>query len=567
MYLYDEYDQRILDERVTQFRSQTARYLAGRLSEDEFRPLRLQNGLYIQRHAPMLRISTAYGMLNSTQLRRLARIARDYDRGYGHFTTRTNIQFNWLELPRVPDLLGELAEVQVHGIQTSGNCIRAITTDAFAGVAADEYADPRPWCEVLRQWSTLHPEFAFLPRKFKIAVNGATTDRAVTAVHDLAFHIVKTNDGLTGFRVQVGGGLGRTPLLAKTIREFLPWQHLLTYSEAILRTYNRFARRDNMYKARVKILVQALGAEEFARQVEEEWAHLKDGPTTLTEAEVERVVRRFTVPTYETLPATDLAYEASLKQDRAFARWVERNVHPHKVPGYAAVTLSLKAPGRAPGDCSDEQMEAVADMADDFSFGELRVAHDQNLILADVPISQLHALWQRARVAGVATPTVGLLTDVICCPGGDFCGLALARSIPIATAIQERFADLDQLHDIGAIDLRLSGCINACGHHHVGHIGVIGVDKNGEEWYQVTIGGNSGKDSRDAAIGKVIGPSFRADQMPDVIETLIDTYVEHRIGIERFSDTLKRIGPTPFKERVYGGATRDNGEERQVSNG
>jgi sulfite reductase (NADPH) hemoprotein beta-component len=567
MYLYDEYDQRLVDERVAQYRGQTARYLAGKLSDDEFRPLRLQNGLYVQRHAPMLRIATAYGMLSATQLRRLARISRDYDRGYGHFTTRQNIQLNWPELAKVPDILGELAEVQAHGIQTSGNCIRAITTDAFAGVAADEIADPRPWCEILRQWSALHPEFAFLPRKFKVAVNGARTDRAVTAVHDLSFHILKTDDGLTGFRVQVGGGLGRTPILAKTIREFLPWQHLLTYSEAILRTYNRFARRDNLYKSRIKILVQALGAEEFARQVEEEWSHLKDGPATVTEAELERVVGRFTVPDYKALPATDLCHEGWLKEDRAFARWVERNVHAHKVPGYAAVTLSLKAPGRAPGDCSAEQMEAIAEMADHFSFGELRVAHDQNLILGDVPVNDLYALWHRARAAGVATPTVGLLTDVICCPGGDFCGLALARSLPIAAAVQERFADLDQLHDIGELDLRMSGCMNACGHHHVAHIGILGLDKNGAEWYQVTIGGNSGADAHSAAIGDVIGPSFQADHVPEVIETLVETYVAHRIGNERFIDTLQRIGIAPFKQRVYDGAEQTDRQERKVSNG
>jgi sulfite reductase (NADPH) hemoprotein beta-component len=571
MYRYDEYDQRIIDERVAQFRSQTERYLAGRLSDDEFRPLRLQNGLYLQRHAPMLRIGTAYGMIDARQLRRLARISRDYDRGYVHFTTRQNVQLNWVELPRVPDLLAELAEVQLHGIQTSGSCIRAITTDAFAGVAGDEIADPRPWCEIVRQWSTLHPEFAFLPRKFKVAVNGAKTDRAVTGVHDLALHAVRTDDGLLGFRVQVGGGLGRTPILAKTIREFLPWQHLLTYIEAILRTYNRFARRDNLYKSRIKILVQALGVAAFAQQVEDEWAHLRDGASTLTEAEVARVAGHFAEPEYENLPDVDLCHVGWLQEDTAFAKWVERNVHAHKVTGYANVTISLKAPGRAPGDCSAEQLEAIAAMAEHFSRGRLRVAHDQNLVLADVKVNDLYALWHRARAAKVATPTVGLINDVISCPGGDFCGLANARSIPIANAIQARFEDLDWQHDIGEIDLRISGCINACGHHHVGHIGILGVDKNGEEWYQVTLGGNSAGDGGDVALGKVIGPSFRADEMADVVETLIETYGEHRIGHERFIDTLRRIGAEPFKQRVYGdrsgGSTDHSLDQRKIANG
>jgi sulfite reductase (NADPH) hemoprotein beta-component len=568
MYIYDELDQRLIDERVAQYRSQTERYLAGRLTDDEFRPLRLQNGLYIQRHAPMLRIGTAYGMLNSTQLRRLAKISRDYDRGVVHFTTRQNVQLNWVELPRVPDILAELAEVQVHGIQTSGSCIRAITTDAFAGVAGDEIADPRPWCEILRQWSTLHPEFAFLPRKFKVAVNGARTDRAVTAIHDLALHLVQTDDGLLGFRVQVGGGLGRTPILAKTIREFLPWQHLLTYVEAVMRTYNRHARRDNLYKSRIKILVQSLGAEEFARQVEEEWSHLKDGPSTLTKDEVARVGGRFSQPRYEELPADDLCHLGWLQEDKAFARWVERNVQAHKVTGYAAVTLSLKSPGRAPGDCSAHQLEDIAELADHFSFGEVRVAHDQNIILGDVPVRELYTVWQHARRAHLATPTVGLIADLVSCPGGDFCGLALARSLPVAAAIQSRFEDLDLQHDIGEIDLRISGCVNSCGHHHVGHIGVLGVDKSGEEWYQVTLGGNSAEDGRDAALGKVIGPSFRAEEMPDVVESLIEIYTEHRVGNERFIDTLRRIGADPFKQRVYGddAAAREI-DERKVANG
>ncbi len=568
MYRYDEFDQRLIEERVAQYRFQTERYLAGRLTDDEFRPLRLQNGLYIQRHAPMLRVGTAYGHINASQLRRLARIARDYDKGYAHFTTRQNIQFNWVELPRVPDILAELAQVQLHGIQTSGSCIRAITSDAYAGVAGDEIADPRPWAEILRQWSTLHPEFAFLPRKFKVAVSGGATDRAVTAIHDLAFRLVRTDDGLLGFTVLVGGGLGRTPILARTVREFLPWQHFLTYSEAILRTYNRFARRDNLYKSRIKILVQSLGIAEFSRQVDEEWAHLKDGPSTLIQAEVDRVSARFTVPDYRNLPAADLCHVGWLKEDRAFARWVSRNAQGHKVKGYAAVTLSLKAPGRAPGDASSAQLEAIADMAEHFSFGEARVAHDQNLILADVPVSELYALWHRVRAAGLATPTVGLLADLVSCPGGDFCQLALAKSLPIAAAIRERFEDLDLLHDIGEIELRMSGCMNACGHHHVGHIGILGLEKSGEEYYQITLGGNSARDGEAPAIGEVIGPSFRADQVPDVIEALVDNYLAHRFGNERFSDTLRRVGVTSFKNRVYGESRPTQiPNERRVVNG
>ncbi len=565
MYLYDEFDQRLIEERVAQFRNQTERYLAGQLTADEFRPLRLQNGLYVQRHAPMLRISSAYGMYNAKQLRRLAKVSRDYDKGYGHFTTRQNIQYNWVPLERVPDLLAELAEVQVHGIQTSGNCIRAITSDAFAGVAQDEIEDPRPWAEVLRQWSTLHPEFAFLPRKFKIAISGGVTDRAITAVHDLAFRVIKNDAGETGFRVLVGGGLGRTPILAKTVREFLPWQDLLSYAEAIMRLYNLYGRRDNLYKARIKILVQSLGIDEFRRQVEEEFSHIQGGPTTLTEAEVARVQERFSRPQYQSLPAESTALEQQLAAEKAFARWHERNVHSHKQPGYAAVTLSLKAPGHAPGDITAEQLEAVADLCERYSFGEVRVAHDQNLILADVELSQLHSLWQEAKAAGLATPTVGLLADLVSCPGGDFCGLALARSLPIAAAVRERFEDLDWLHDIGDLDLRMSGCMNACGHHHVGHIGILGLDKAGDEFYQITIGGNSGRDGQDTTIGKVIGPSFKADEVPEIIEALIQVYVENRTGSERFIDTLRRISPEPFKARVYGsGRAAQSKEERNA---
>ncbi|MCB1901343.1 MAG: nitrite/sulfite reductase, partial [Rhodocyclaceae bacterium] len=479
MYRYDAYDQRNVDERVAQFRDQTHRYLAGELSEDEYRPLRLQNGLYIQRQAPMLRIAIPYGNLSSTQLRKLAAITRKYDKGYGHFSTRQNLQLNWPALENVPEILAELATVQMHAIQTSGNCIRNVTSDPFAGVAGDEIIDPRPWCEILRQWSSFHPEFTHLPRKFKIAVNGAEHDRAVIQAHDIGLDLVKNAEGAIGFRVLVGGGLGRTPVIGKEISPFVPWQHLLTYCESILRVYNRHGRRDNLYKARIKILVNALGIEEFRRQVEEEWIHHKDGPGTLTVDEVHRIADHFDDPAYATLPADDLGFEQKRVENKPFAAWVKRNVRSHKQPGYAAVVLSLKKTGVAPGDITAEQMDLVADWADAHAFGELRVTHEQNLVLADVKKSDLFALWQKARDAGLATPNIGLLTDIICCPGGDFCNLANAKSIPIAEAIQRRFDDLDYLYDIGELELNISGCMNACGHHHVGHIGVLGVDKNG----------------------------------------------------------------------------------------
>lgn len=548
MYIYDDIDQRIIDERVAQYREQTRRYLAGELTDDEFRPLRLQNGLYIQRHAPMLRVAIPYGLLNSTQLRKLADISRRYDRSYAHFTTRQDIQYNWPELPRVPDLLAELATVQMHAIQTSGSCVRNITTDQFAGVAPDEVVDPRPLAEILRQWSTFHPEFAYLPRKFKIAVNGALNDRAVVQVHDIGLGFYRDAKGEIALQVWVGGGLGRTPMIGSLIREHLEWQHMLTYCEAILRVYNRYGRRDNAFKARIKILVKALGAEEFARQVEAEWAHLKDGPSTITQAEFDRVAGYFTGRVYAALPDHDTGFEARLAGDRTFAAWARRCVHPHKVPGYRAVTLSLKPTGIAPGDVTDVQMDAAADLADQFSFGELRVSHEQNLILADVRLSDLYPLWQAARSQGLATPNTGLLTDIICCPGGDFCSLANAKSIPIAEAIQQKFDDLDYLHDIGDLDLNISGCMNSCGHHHVAHIGVLGVDKDGSEWYQITLGGSQGN---QAAIGGVIGPSFAADEVPGVVEKLVQTYVALRTPEERFIDTLRRTGTAPFKERVY----------------
>jgi sulfite reductase (NADPH) hemoprotein beta-component len=542
VYLYDEIDQRLVDERVRQFGDQTRRFLAGQLSEDEFKALRLRNGLYIQRYAPMLRIAIPYGLLSSTQLRKLADISRRYDRGYGHFSTRQNLQLNWPRLEQVPEILAELATVQMHAIQTSGNGFRNVTTDHFAGVAQDEIVDSFVWCEILRQWSTFHPEFSYLPRKFKFAVNGSRQDRAAVGVHDIGLHAV-TQDSQVGFRVLVGGGLGRTPMVGFAIREFLPWQHLLSYVEAILRVYNRYGRRDNIHKARIKILVKERGPEKFREEVEAEWAHLKDGPATLTAEEVARVQGRFTRPEYQSLR------NESLTGDRAFLAWAKRNLQAHKVPGYAAVTLSLKKTGVPPGDVTSAQMEAIADLADRYSFGELRVSHEQNLVLADVRQRDLPALWREARALGLATPNIGLLTNIISCPGGDFCALANAKSIPVAQAIQERFDDLDYLHEIGELDLNISGCMNACGHHHVGHIGILGVDKNGEEWYQVEIGGNQAP----ASLGKVIGPSFARADMPDVIERLIQCYLERRDSdAERFVDVVHRIGIQPFKERVYG---------------
>ena len=543
MYKYDAIDRQLINERVAQFRDQVRRWQAGELTDDEFRPLRLQNGLYIQRHAPMFRIAVPYGMLNSGQLRRLARIARQYDRGYGHFTTRHNLQLNWPKIEDVPEILAELAEVEMHAIQTSGNCMRTITTDQFAGVAADEIIDPRPLAEILRQWTTFHPEFAFLPRKFKIAISGTRQDRAVTWFHDIGLQLRQV-DGQTGFTVIVGGGLGRTPIRGEVIREFLPWQDILSYCEAILRVYNRYGRRDNAYKARIKILVQALGIAAFREQVEAEWAHGKGGAMTITQAEYDRVAAHFAAPAYETVG------EISLPTEKSFKNWVDRNTHAHKVPGYRAVTLSLKRHGSAPGDITSEQMEAVADLADAYSFGELRISHEQNIILADVRESDLHAVWQKARAAGLATPNIGLLTGIICCPGGDFCDLANAKSIPIAQAIQQRFDDLDYLFDIGEIDLNISGCMNACGHHHVGHIGVLGVDKNNDEFYQVTLGGRQGNHAR---LGKVIGPAFSAKEMPDVVEKIVQVYLANRHPDESFLDTFDRIGIDPFKNRVYEG--------------
>ncbi len=555
MYVYDAIDQRLVDERVAQFRDQTRRFLDGRLSEDDFRPLRLQNGLYVQRHAPMLRVAIPYGLLGSAQLRRLARIARVYDRGYGHFTTRQNIQFNWPSLERVPDILAELAEVGMHAIQTSGNCVRNITCDHFAGIAPDELVDPLAWCELLRQWSTFHPEFAYLPRKFKIAVSGSPEDRAAVFLHDIGLMAVRDDAGEVGFRVIVGGGMGRTPIVGHVIREFLPWAEVLNYTKAILRVYNRFGRRDNKYKARIKILVRERTPEQFAAEVEAEWAQLAGGPSTVTADEIERIAGRFTRPAWRTLPAQSPGVDRAAADTPAFAAWLRRNVHPHRASGYAAVTLSLKPRDVPPGDATADQMDAVADLADRFGFGELRVTHEQNLLLPDVERERLPELWEALRPLGLATPNAGLVTNIVACPGGDFCSLANARSLPVAQSIQQAFDDLDFVHDIGELDLNISGCINSCGHHHVGHIGILGVDKNGAEFYQVTIGGHQGGNGagRPASIGRIIGPAFSGDEVAPVVRRLIACYLQHRDSeAERFVDTVHRLGIDLFKEHAYG---------------
>ena len=550
MYVYDQYDQKIVDERVTQYREQTQRYLAGQLTEAEFLPLRLQNGLYVQRLAPMLRIAVPYGLLSSTQLRKIAQISRDYDKGYVHISTRQNIQLNWPQLEEVPDLLAELASVQMHAIQTSGNCIRNTTTDQFAGVAPDELEDPRPWCEIIRQWSTLHPEFAFLPRKFKIAVCGSVEDRAAIHAHDIGLELVPDAAGRIGFRVLAGGGLGRTPVIGSEICPWLEKKHLLSYLEAILRVYNQNGRRDNKYKARIKILVKAMGVDAFREAVEQEWESLRDGPTTLTEEEIARAANSFTAPDYRQLngAAADAALQAQCDVDRIFANWVNSNTRGHRLPGYRSVTLSLKGTGYAPGDITDVQLERVAELADEFSFGELRSTHQQNLVLADVETGRLKALWQQLQKTGLATPNIGYLTDMICCPGGDYCSLANAKSIPVAEAIQARFDDLDYLYDLGPVELNISGCMNACGHHHIGNIGILGVDKKGQEFYQVSLGGSQAK---DASIGKILGPSFKQEDMPEVIDKILSTFVGLREDGESFLETYRRIGIDPFKERVY----------------
>jgi sulfite reductase (NADPH) hemoprotein beta-component len=544
MYRYDEIDQTLVDERVREFRDQTRRFLAGELSEEEFRPLRLRNGLYIQRHAPMLRIAIPYGLLATRQLRKLAEISERYDRGYGHFTTRQNLQLNWPELARVPDILEELASVQMHAIQTSGNCVRNVTADHLAGVAPDELDDPRPYCEIIRQWASLHPEFTYLPRKFKIAVTGAPADRAASEVHDIGLHMRRDEAGGIGFEVLVGGGLGRAPVIGQVIREFLPLADLLSYIEAILRVYNRYGRRDNIHKARIKVLVKSLGIAKFRDEVEAEWRAAHDTAPTLPVAEVERVRAFFNPPPYEVLPDID----ASAGRDSDFRAWYRYNTRPHRVPGYRAVVVSLKAHGEPPGDMTARQMRALAALADEKSFGLLRVAHNQNLLLADVPQQALHDTWLALRRENLATPNIGLLTDLIACPGLDFCGLANAGTLNVARAIQERFDDLDYLYDVGEIEIKISGCMNACGHHHVGHIGILGVEKHGEEWYQITLGGSVNGFS---ALGEVIGPSVPQPAVAGVIEDLVQVYRAQRSEGERFIDTYRRVGVVPFKERVY----------------
>ncbi len=550
MYVYDQYDQKIVDERVAQYRDQTDRFLAGKLTEAEFLPLRLQNGLYVQRLAPMLRIAVPYGLMNSTQLRKLAEITRVYDKGYAHISTRQNVQLNWPQLAEVPDILAELATVQMHAIQTSGNCIRNTTTDQFAGVASDELEDPRPYCEIIRQWSTLHPEFAFLPRKFKIAVCGTTEDRAAIHAHDIGIELVANDAGEIGLKILAGGGLGRTPVIGSVVCEWLDKKHLLTYLEAILRVYNQNGRRDNKYKARIKILVKAMGVDAFRQAVEEEWAALKDGPTTLTDQEINRARSFFTDPDYQQVDATTAA--AQLQQrcasDPIFGNWVKRNTNDHRVPGYRIVNISLKATGLAPGDITDEQLELLADLADEYAFGEIRSTHQQNLVLADVEMSQLYNVWQKLQPAGLATANIGYLSDMICCPGGDYCSLANAKSLPVAEAIQARFEDMDYQYDLGPLELNISGCMNACGHHHIGHIGILGVDKKGQEFYQVCLGGSQAK---DASIAKILGPSFKQQDMPEIMDKILSTYVALRQEEETFLDTYRRVGIDPFKERVY----------------
>ncbi|HWX32478.1 MAG TPA: nitrite/sulfite reductase [Steroidobacteraceae bacterium] len=544
MYRYDAVDKTLVNERVAQFRDQTRRFLAGELSEDEFRHLRLRNGLYIQRHAPMLRVAIPYGLLSSVQLRALGGIARRYDRGYGHFTTRQNIQYNWPKLEEVPDILAELAEVEMHAIQTSGNCIRNTTSDHLAGVTPDELEDPRPWCELIRQWSTFHPEFTYLPRKFKIAVTGAAQDRAASQVHDVGVHIVRGPSGDLGFEILAGGGLGRTPIIGQVVREFLPREHLLSYLEAILRVYNLEGRRDNIHKARIKILVKSLGVEEFRRRVEAEWVSSRESAPRVDEAEIARLRGFFNPPAYRKLTDTEPAEGKST----AFRAWYRYNTTAHKMPGYRAVYISLKKPGVAPGDITDTQMELVAELADRYSFGEVRVTHTQNLLLGDVEQDKTFELWQTLEKAGLATPNIGTLTDMICCPGLDFCSLANAGSIDVAKLINERFDNYDYLYDLGELEVKMSGCMNACGHHHVGHIGILGVDKSGEEWYQITIGGAAGG---DASLGEVIGPSVAKLDVPETIARLLDVYVERRQPDERFLDVVRRVGVKPFKERAY----------------
>ncbi|MDR7229064.1 sulfite reductase (NADPH) hemoprotein beta-component [Caulobacter sp. BE264] len=548
MYQYDLIDKEFLADRSAEFRGQVARRLSGELTEDQFKPLRLMNGLYLQLHAYMLRVAIPYGSLNPTQARRLAEIARDYDKGYGHFTTRQNIQFNWIKLKDAPEILDKLAEVDLHAIQTSGNCIRNTTSDPYAGATAEEVDDPRVWCEVIRQWSTLHPEFSFLPRKFKIAITASAKDRTAAKVHDIGLLLRQGRDGQQGFEVIVGGGQGRTPYVGPTIKEFLPTDRLLSYLEAILRVYNRHGRRDNIYKARIKILVAALGAEEFARQVEEEWSKIDAARADLPAAELARIRAAFATTPFETLPARSEAFDTAKAKDAAFARFVRNNVRPHKQPGYAIVEISLKAQEQTPGDASADQLDVVADLAERYGFSDLRVTHAQNLVLPHIKLDDLPTVFAALQAAGLATPNIDLVSDIIACPGLDYCALANARAIPIAQDIARQFADLDRAEKVGELKIKISGCINACGHHHVAHIGVLGVDKKGEEFYQLSLGGSG---AEDASIGKILGPALPADKVATAVDQLVEAYLSARVDGERFLDTYRRVGLEPFKEAVY----------------
>ena len=549
MYQYDKYDQTLVEERVQQYRNQTTRYLNGNLTDEEFRSLRLMNGLYIQTHAPLLRVSIPYGLISTKQLRKVASISRDYDRNYVHFTTRQNVQFNWPALERVPDILSELASVQMQSIQSSGNCIRNVTSDHFAGICTDEVEDPRPWCEMIRQWSTFHPEFVWLPRKFKIAVTATSKDRAATQLHDIGLHLVKNEQGQIGFEVLVGGGLGRTPVIGKRIRSFLEKKELLAYLEAILRVYNRFGRRDNKFKARIKILVNALGVDKFGEMVETEWQQIRqEEQLEIPQQEIDRIQACFAPPTYENLEDFSPALDSQLAENKAFSNWFNHNTAEHKIAGYRAVILSLKAPGSPPGDVTEKQLDAIAELADQYSFGLIRSLHSQNLAFADVQKSGLFNLWQALEKLNLATPNIGTLTDIICCPGLDFCSLANATSIPIAKEISERFDDLDYLYDLGEINIKLSGCMNGCAHQSVGHIGILGVDKKGAEWYQITLGGSS---EENATLGARLGPAVSKANITDAIEKILDTYLELRLDEEAFLQTVRRTGVQPFKEKVY----------------
>jgi sulfite reductase (NADPH) hemoprotein beta-component len=551
MYRYDEFDAQFVRERTEQFRDQAARRLSGELTEDEFRPLRLMNGLYLQLHAYMLRVAIPYGTLSSKQMRQLAYIAEKWDRGYGHFTTRQNIQYNWIKLEDTADILAALAEVEMHAIQTSGNCIRNVTTDHWAGAAADEISDPRPVGELLRQWSSLHPEFSFLPRKFKIAVTGAPNDRAAVKVHDIGLRLHKNDAGAVGWEVMVGGGQGRTPMIAVTVRDFLPEKELVPYLEAIMRVYNLYGRRDNKYKARIKILVHELGAEKFKAEVEAEYARHPQQTTEVDQKELERIAKYFALPSFEKLSRFHPVFEEAKHKDKEFSRWARNNLAAHRVDGYTIVNISLKPEGGIPGDASAEQMRIMADLAERYSHDELRVSHPQNIILPHVKLSDVFTIWQTLKAHGLATANYGLAGDIIACPGLDYCALATARSIPVAQAISRKFADLDVQEKIGPVKINISGCINACGHHHVGHIGILGLDKKGEEFYQITLGGSS---TESASIGSILGPGFAGHEVPDAIEKILDTYVKHRLPGEEFLAAYRRLGPAPFKEALYAAA-------------